>query len=79
MEKHKKEIEKIISGMKCSRDFKCYKSGFEDLGKARDIGVKGYVECLEDNPEACVFSVPFGYAFLCKCPLRVYIAKELGR
>lgn len=79
MEKHKKEIEKIIGGMKCPRDFKCYKSGFKDLGKAKDIGVEGYVECLEDNSAACVFSVPFGHTFLCKCPLRIYIAKELER
>ena len=79
MEKHKKEIEKIIGGMKCPRDFKCYKSGFKDLSKARDIGVEGYVECLEDNQAACIFSVPFGHTFLCKCPLRIYIAKELER
>ena len=63
MEKHKKEIEKIIGGMKCPRDFKCYKSGFKNLCKAKDIGVEGYVECLEDNPAACVFSVPFGHTF----------------
>ena len=76
-EKHKEEIGKIIDRIKCTKDFECYKSGFKNLGKARDIGVEGYAECLEDNPAACAFSVPFGYGFLCKCPLRIYIAKKL--
>ena len=78
-EKHKKEIEKIIARFKYPKDFKCYKSGFENLGKARGIGIEGYVECLEKNPEDCVFSLSFGYSFLCKCPLRVYIAKNLKK
>ena len=50
-EEHKEEIEKIIDRITCPKDFKCYKSGFENLGKARDIGIEGYVECLEKNPE----------------------------
>ena len=78
-EKHKEEIEKIIDRITCPKDFICYKSEFKNLGKARDIGIEGYVECLEKNPEDCVFSLSFGYSFLCKCPLRVYIAKNLKK
>lgn len=78
-EKHKKEIEKIIDGITCPKDFICYKSEFKNLGKARDIGIKSYVECLEKNPEDCVFSLSFGHSYLCKCPLRVYIAKNLEK
>ena len=36
----KQEIEKIIGGIKCPKDFKCYKSGFENLCKAKDIGIE---------------------------------------
>ena len=39
-EKHKEEIEKIIDVMTCPKDFICYKSGFKNLGKARDMGIK---------------------------------------
>ena len=78
-EKHKEEIEKIIDRIECTKDFKCYKSGFENLCKARDIGVEGYLECLEKDAKDCIFAVPFGYGFLCKCPLRIYIAKELQK
>jgi len=75
----KKQIEQIISQMECPKDFKCHKSGFESLCKAKDIGIEGVVECLEENPKKCKFSVAFGYSYFCRCPLRVYIAKKLKR
>ncbi len=44
---HKKEVERIINTMECPKDFICYKSGFEDLCKARDVGLEAYLECQE--------------------------------
>ena len=78
-EDHKKEIEEIIGGMKCPKDFKCYKSGFEDLCKAKDIGIELLLKCLEENPQKCPFSSPFGVGYLCQCPLRYYIVKKLKK
>ncbi len=78
-EKHKRQIERIINEKKCPKDFECYKSGFENLCKAKDIGLRGFVECLEKNPRACKFSLSFGYSYFCQCPLRIYIVKELGK
>jgi len=78
-EKHKEEIEKIIDRIKCTKDFECYKSGFKNLRKARGIGLERYLECLEKEPRECEFAIPFGYTFLCQCPLRVYIAKKLKK
>ena len=76
-EAYKKEIEKIIGQFECPKDFICYKSGFEVLCKARDIGLESFVECLEEDARDCQFSLRFGtrYGCLCKCPLRIYIAK----
>jgi hypothetical protein len=71
------EIEKIARCMTCSKDFICYKSGFDKLGKARDFGMEEYIDCLEENPEECEFSLPFGEGYLCKCAVRIYIAKNL--
>jgi hypothetical protein len=34
-EDHKKQIKRIIGGLKCPKDFKCYKSGFKALCKAK--------------------------------------------
>jgi hypothetical protein len=78
-EKHKKKIEEIMAEMECEKDFECYKSEFNDICKAKNSGIYSYVDCLEEMQEArlCQFSLSFGEGFLCKCPLRVYIAKNL--
>jgi hypothetical protein len=76
---NKKQIEEIIVKISCPKDFVCYKSGFENLCKAEDIWQDSFLKCLEDNPRECVFSISFGYAYYCKCPLRVYIAKTLRK
>jgi len=36
-EEDKKNIEEIISGLKCEKNFKCADSGFEILCKAKDF------------------------------------------
>jgi hypothetical protein len=35
-----KEIEEIINQFKCPKDFQCYKSNFEALCDAEDIGIE---------------------------------------
>ena len=57
---HNEEIEKIIAQMQCSKDFQCYKSGLEVLSKTKDIGLKAYLECLEEDASLCQFSVSYG-------------------
>jgi len=80
MEQERKEqVEKIMADMTCEKDFICYKSGFENLCKARDSGMKKYLHCLEEEPCLCEFRLSFGSGHLCSCPLRVYIAKNLNK
>ena len=76
-ESHKKQIEKIIKTMECSKDFKCYKSGFTDICKAKDFGHESVVECKGEHVYGCEFREYFGSSYYCKCPLRVYLSKEL--
>ncbi len=78
-EEQKSEIEEIRRKMSCPNNFQCYKSGFSELCKARDIGMKTFLECLEEEPESKAFSLSFGDRYFCKCPLRVYIAKEFDK
>jgi len=73
----KKEIEEIIKQISCDKGVRCYKSGFKNLCKARDIGLDSYLECLEENPQDCKFSLFFGYSHFCQCPLRIYLAKRI--
>jgi len=76
-EEHKKKIEEIIEEMSCPKNFKCAESGFEKLCKAKDNGMEEFVDCLDDNARRCTFAIPFGDGHFCKCPLRVYLSKEL--
>jgi hypothetical protein len=78
-QEYKKELEEIIDDLQCPKDFKCYKSGFETLCKAEDIGLESYLVCWEEDIRDCKFSFPFGDDCFCKCPLRIYIAKELNK
>ena len=76
-EEQREKIEKIISEMQCSRGCKCLGREPENLCKARSFGVHSLLECLEDAPENCTFSIAFGGSFFCKCPGRLKIAQIL--
>lgn len=76
---HRQEIERIAGGIKCPKDFVCYKSDLKKLCKARDFGMEQYLYCLENKPQECDFSLSFGRGYLCTCPVRIYIAKNLGQ
>lgn len=75
----KPKLENIIGGLKCPKNFRCYKSKYKDLCKAKDIGMESFLICLDKDPHKCEFSFSFGYKYFCKCPLRVFIAKELKK
>ena len=74
-----KEIEKIMDGLQCPKDFICYKSGFENLCRAKDMELEHFLVCLNRNLKECKFSLYWGGALLCQCPLRIYIAKKLKK
>ncbi|HBL17605.1 MAG: hypothetical protein A2X36_08615 [Elusimicrobia bacterium GWA2_69_24] len=75
----RKKIDEIMAGMQCPKDFRCSEDGFEKLCKAGDCGLDKLLECLEVKPGDCSFALQFGYGHFCTCPLRVYLAKELGK
>lgn len=75
----KKQIEQIISGMECRKDFRCYKSGFKDLTKVQIFNAPDLLKCLGDNPQNCEYASAFGDGHYCKCPVRLYIAKNLKK
>jgi hypothetical protein len=77
-----KKLQDIVCDLECGKDFICYKSGLETLGKTKeikDIGLKGHFQCLEEDAELCLFSAFFGNRSVCNCPLRIHIAKKLGK
>lgn len=76
-QEHMPGIEEIVKHLKCQKDFKCCKSGFEALSKPADVG-QGALECLDQNQLQCSFSVPSNGWRYCKCLLRSYIIKKLS-
>ena len=76
---HRKIIKEMLGEMKCPKNFRCMENGGNQVCRTRDLGIEKYLECLEKNPGDCKFSIRFGHSYLCKCPLRVYIAKNLPR
>lgn len=77
------DIENDMKGMMCEftcpKDFRCYRSGFKNICKARDIGLESFVACLMSDPLECKFSLLFGGVFFCTCTIRIYIAKNLKK
>jgi len=81
-EEDRKKIQEIIGGMQCPKNFKCAEGGFENLCRAKDFGDENYLHCLEETSPACPFAVLYDHGFqmrFCRCPLRVYLAKNLGK
>ena len=78
-EEEKRRIQDIIGRMQCPKHFKCADSGFENLCRAKDFGLESFLECLDENPSTCKFSIFFGNAHFCQCPLRVYLVKHLKK
>ena len=78
-QEHDNKIQEIMRGMQCPTDFECYKSGFENLSRAGIVGNAIMVMCLEEKAKTCNYGLSYGYSYICKCPLRNYIAKNFNR
>lgn len=76
---NQKRLDEIIGQLKCSKDYICYKRGFEKLCKMKETAGGRLYECLEKGPDDCTFSISYGYAHFCSCPLRIYIANKLNK
>jgi hypothetical protein len=74
---YEKVLRETIDDLVCPTNFKCCTEGLEDLCKVRDVGMQTFVQCLEPNPHECPFSKLLAAAYVCKCPLRVYMCKKL--
>jgi len=50
-------IDEIRKRMKCRKGFQCAESVFKKLCKAKDVGLKRHLLCLEDGSTSCDFSL----------------------
>ena len=72
------KIDQLRDSIKCQKDFSCINSNFKQMGKARDLGLNSFIECMEE-PNSCTFDFSYGNKKLCSCPLRVYISQNLKK
>ena len=63
----------------CSKRFRCVESAVVDLCDAKDIGLEGYVQCLDMNFASCPFVLSMGETHYCRCPIRLQIVKEFKK
>jgi hypothetical protein len=80
------DIQKIVDEIDCPKSFPCYESKFEDLTPVKAFSGTDVIKCLREKESHCSKSFKFKFGFnaifaisLCKCPLRKYVALELGR
>ena len=79
IQEHDCKIQEIMRSMQCNKDFRCYKSEFKNLSSVGIVGDAIKVVCLEEKAKTCNYGVSFGLGYICKCPLRDYIAKNFNR
>ena len=80
-EVEREQLKEIMSEMSCKKNFECYKCGFENLCNGEPVGghfvkcERANSKCSEEKRLNCDFSISFGYGFVCRCPIRIYVAK----
>jgi hypothetical protein len=58
-EKQQRRIEEIMERVDCPHDFRCYVEGVEGGGGIGGLSENGFIECLQEKPWECGFSMPF--------------------
>jgi len=70
-------INEIKKTMDCSKNFVCEESDFKDICRVEDIGAESFLYCKELIASNCTFRKQFADRYVCKCPIRLLVAKEI--
>jgi uncharacterized protein (UPF0335 family) len=73
------KVKEIIGELRCPKNYQCYRTKYKELCKAELLGKLKIVQCLEEDPQGCIFSLLYKDAYYCQCPLRNYIAEKIVR
>ena len=74
-------IDELAAGMNCPAGFECRRSESRGTETASDVVGGSYLECRLDYDRrgirsVCGFSIPFGGAFYCGCPVRLHLTRS---
>ncbi len=79
-----REIEQIKATTCCANNFHCEQAGFEDLSSVKVYQGANVIQCGKADVARCAqasFLPPIGSSekiAFCMCPLRKYLALQLG-
>ena len=73
---HKTRIDDMMSKVKCEHNFACYYTPNGNICNAKDMGIDGFLTCLDKNADFCLHSLDFGDSKFCTCPMNNYIIKN---
>jgi predicted RNase H-like nuclease (RuvC/YqgF family) len=73
------QVVEFMGELKCPKDFQCYKRKYEKLCKTEYFGETKILHCLEEAPQSCTFALSYKDTYYCQCPLRIFIAEEMGK
>ena len=76
---YESELKEIAGNFSCPADLICYTQALKNFRKVGNVGLETFLECLEEDPHECPFSMPLGGTVYCRCPLRVHVAKKFKK
>jgi len=76
----REKVKNLLGDMVCNKDLRCVEQGYDELCRAKDIGDKSFLVCLDEDSECSFTSFP-GESdhWWCKCPVRMFIKREYDR
>ena len=77
-----KQIEEVMAGTQCDKDFICHKNNFENLCNGRLTGFGMPDDCSRaicERKRLCKFKKSYAGGTVCTCPVRIFAAKHLGK
>ena len=72
-------LEALVRETGCNKDLRSLVSKPGEYCDCRDTELKGFLECRHEHPQGCKYMLPFGYGFFCKCPLALYLYREMKK
>jgi len=77
--KEDERLEALVRETGCKKDIGSLMSKPRDYCDCLDTGLRGFLECRREHPELCKYVFPFGHGFFCKCPLALYLFREMEK
>ncbi len=76
----REQVKNLLGDLVCNKGLRCVENGFDELCKAKDIGDKSFLVCLEEDGECSLTTFPGEDQHRwCRCPVRFFIKKEFNR